>query len=506
MSGPGGWSGHEPVIVTVTPNPSVDRTLEVERVERGAVIRASSTRIDAGGKGVNVTRALVANGFASVAVLPLGGGDGDVLSRLLVDGGIPHRPVPTSAGTRSNITLSEPDGTVTKVNAPGAPLDRAEMVALVDEAVANLGAASWLVLCGSLPAGAPVDLYATLTIRARAAGVRVAVDSSGAPLAASIAAGPDLIKPNLAELAELVDRPLDGIDDAVAAAEEVRAAGVGTVVVSLGARGALLVDGGDPVLAVPPAVAARSDVGAGDTLLAGFLAAGGAGAAALRTGVAWAAAAVALPGTEMPGPADIHLADVTLGPAVPQRPAVPPDPAAPLRPALSNPPHPVPATGPQTPIGEPMTFAVDDLVTTDLVALDLATTDRRSTIEALADLLVAAGRLTDRTGFVEAVWAREQETGGTGMESGIAIPHAKHAGVTQPSVVVATVPGGVDFGAEDAPADLVFLIAAPAGADDVHITVLSKLARRLVHESFRNALRQAPNAEAVVLILKEQIQ
>lgn len=153
-----------------------------------------------------------------------------------------------------------------------------------------------------------------------------------------------------------------------------------------------------------------------------------------------------------------------------------------------------------------MTIAIDSLVTTDLVALGLATTDRRATIEALADRLVTAGRLTDRAGFVEAVWAREQETGGTGMESGIAIPHAKHAGITEPSVVVATVPGGVDFGAEDAPADLVFLIAAPAGADDVHITVLSRLARRLVHESFRTALRQAPSAEAVVAILKEQIQ
>ncbi len=153
-----------------------------------------------------------------------------------------------------------------------------------------------------------------------------------------------------------------------------------------------------------------------------------------------------------------------------------------------------------------MTIAIDSLVTTDLVALDLDTPDRRTTIEALADRLAAAGRLTDRDGFVEAVWAREQETGGTGMESGIAIPHAKHAGVTEPSVVVARVPAGVDFGAEDAPADLVFLIAAPVGADAVHITVLSKLARRLVHQSFRTALREAPNAEAVVTILKEQIQ
>lgn len=153
-----------------------------------------------------------------------------------------------------------------------------------------------------------------------------------------------------------------------------------------------------------------------------------------------------------------------------------------------------------------MTTALDNLVTTDLVLLDLQTSDRRATIEALADRLAGAGRLTDRDGFVAAVWAREQETGGTGMESGIAIPHAKHAGVTEPSVVLARIPGGVDFGAEDAPADLIFLIAAPAGADDVHITVLSKLARRLVHESFRTSLRQAPDAAAIVTILKGEIQ
>lgn len=153
-----------------------------------------------------------------------------------------------------------------------------------------------------------------------------------------------------------------------------------------------------------------------------------------------------------------------------------------------------------------MTVVLDSLVTAELVALDLAVTDRLETIEALADRLVAAGRLTDRTGFVDAVWAREQETGGTGMESGVAIPHAKHAGVTEATVAVARVPGGVDFGAEDAPADLVFLIAAPAGADDVHVTVLSKLARRLVHESFRSALREAPTAEAVVTILKGEMQ
>lgn len=151
-------------------------------------------------------------------------------------------------------------------------------------------------------------------------------------------------------------------------------------------------------------------------------------------------------------------------------------------------------------------MTVDALVTPDLVILDEDFTGPRQVIESLAGRLADAGRLSDREGFVAAAWAREDETGGTGMESGVAIPHAKHAGVTRASLAVARVPKGVDFGAADSPADLVFLIAAPAGADDVHVTLLSKLARRLIHDSFRTALRQAPTADAVVAVLEEEIK
>ena len=153
-----------------------------------------------------------------------------------------------------------------------------------------------------------------------------------------------------------------------------------------------------------------------------------------------------------------------------------------------------------------MTVALDAVVTPELVVLDLPASDRRATIEALAHRLVFAGRLHDLQGFVAAVLAREEETGGTGMESGIAIPHAKHAGVTEPSVVIGRIAGGgVDFGAEDALADLVFLVAAPAGADDLHVSVLSTLARRLVHESFRAALRNAPDPESIVTIIRGEV-
>jgi fructose-specific phosphotransferase system IIA component len=153
-----------------------------------------------------------------------------------------------------------------------------------------------------------------------------------------------------------------------------------------------------------------------------------------------------------------------------------------------------------------VSVSIDDLIEPDLVVLDLKAADSSVAIGALADRLENVGRLTDRDGFVNAVLGREKETGGTGMESGIAIPHGKHAGVARASVAFARVPGGVDFGAADSPSDLVFLIAAPDGSEDLHVTVLSRLARKLIYEDFRNALRSAPTPEAVVETLREGIQ
>jgi fructose-specific phosphotransferase system IIA component len=153
-----------------------------------------------------------------------------------------------------------------------------------------------------------------------------------------------------------------------------------------------------------------------------------------------------------------------------------------------------------------VSVSIDDLIEPNLVVLDMTAADSATAVEALADKMAAAGRLTDRDGYVNAVLAREKETGGTGMESGIAIPHGKHAGVARASVAFARVPAGVDFGAADSPSDLVFLIAAPEGADDLHITVLSRLARKLIYEDFRNSLRSAPTPEAVVETLREGIQ
>jgi fructose-specific phosphotransferase system IIA component len=150
-----------------------------------------------------------------------------------------------------------------------------------------------------------------------------------------------------------------------------------------------------------------------------------------------------------------------------------------------------------------MTITIDDITSTNLVTLELEVADQWAAIDALADLLDKDGRLSDRDAYAEAVYAREKETGGTAMEMGIAIPHAKSAGVSQAGVAFGRTSTPLDYGEEKA--DLIFLIAAPEGEHNLHVTVLQQLARRLVHESFRTSLREASTPEEVVVLMREQI-
>src|SRR5213593_1064445 len=308
------------MIVTVTPNPSLDRTLEVEELLRGEVLRAYADRSDPGGKGVNVSRALVANGHPSRAVLPLGGADGELLASLLESLGIQVAAVPIADAIRSNVTVVEPDGTVTKLNAPGPRLSAVEVEALLERAVAAADGAGWLVASGSLGPGTPDDLYARLAAAVRPVGARVAVDTSGPALERVLGAGPDVLKPNEEELSEVTGVVPETLGDVVLAANQIRSKGVGTVLVSLGPRGAVLVDGGEALHAESDVIVPRSTVGAGDALLAGFLAGGGEGPEALAEGVAWGAAACVLPGTAVPGPGDLRRDLVQTHPVDPERP------------------------------------------------------------------------------------------------------------------------------------------------------------------------------------------
>ncbi|MGR4883293.1 1-phosphofructokinase [Streptomyces sp. LARHCF249] len=294
------------MILTVTPNPSLDRTYEVPSLERGEVLRATGDRVDPGGKGVNVSRAVSAAGVRTTAVLPLGGAPGTLLAALLVAQGVDVTAVTIAGETRANISLAEPDGTLTKINAAGPELTPTESALLLDTVRTCSGTASWIACCGSLPQGLSPEWYADLVARAHEAGARIALDTSGPALLAALPARPDVIKPNAQELAEAVGRPLSTLGDVVKAAEELRSLGAGAVLASLGADGQLLVSAEGAHYGTAPAPAVRSNVGAGDASLAGFLIAGGSGREALASALAHGAAAVQLPGSAMPTPADLR--------------------------------------------------------------------------------------------------------------------------------------------------------------------------------------------------------
>ncbi|MCC9197492.1 1-phosphofructokinase family hexose kinase [Arthrobacter sp. zg-Y820] len=319
------------MIVTLTVNPSLDRTVVLPgTLVRGAVQRAAAISEDPGGKGVNVCRALTASGLQSVAVLP--GQDNDPVMTGLRTAGVSYANFPIPARLRSNITLTEPDGTTTKINMPGPPLNAEEQEGLISLLVTTCAAgedgspASWLVLAGSLPPGASPDVYALVAhaVRQRFGerAPRIAIDSSGAPLLGALLhnAAPDLLKPNAEELAEVTGI---GTEDeleqdpslAVSAARTLIARGVGAVLATLGPKGALLVTAEGAWQATRPPVEAVSTVGAGDSALAGFLLADVAGAPprdCLRQAVAHGAAAAALPGTTVPTLAQTDPGAVTV--------------------------------------------------------------------------------------------------------------------------------------------------------------------------------------------------
>ena len=302
------------MIVTLTPNPSVDRTVEVDALVRGAVLRATGSRIDPGGKGVNVSRALAAHGVPTCAVLPCGGAEGAQLAALLTVAGVDVRTVPITGSVRANVSVVEPDGTVTKLNEPGPTLTAGEITAVIEATIKAAEGSAWVVLSGSLPPGCPDDLYATLL---RALPGPTVVDSSGASLQAALPAGPDLIKPNREELAEAAGQSVDTVGQAVTAARSLIARGARAVLASLGADGAVLVEASGAWYGQAPVAAPVSSVGAGDATLAGFLAGGGHGPAALREALAFGAAAVRLPGSRMPGPLDLDRSTVLIFDSVP---------------------------------------------------------------------------------------------------------------------------------------------------------------------------------------------
>ncbi|MFJ6798238.1 1-phosphofructokinase family hexose kinase [Streptomyces sp. NPDC091268] len=284
------------MILTVTLNTALDVTYRVPRLLPHASHRVADVAERPGGKGVNVARVLAALGHEVTATGFAGGRTGAVVRELLADcPGVADALVPCSGTTRRTLAVvDEASGDTTQFNEPGPLIGSAEWTAFLSRYEELLAGARAVALCGSLPPGVPVGGYAVLVRAARAAGVPVLLDTSGEALRRGVAARPDVIKPNSAELAELT-----GSRDALPATRDARRRGAHAVVTSLGPGGLLAATAEGAWQAAPPRVLSGNPTGAGDSAVAGLL-------SALTEGLDWPARlirAVALSAATVHAPA-----------------------------------------------------------------------------------------------------------------------------------------------------------------------------------------------------------
>lgn len=260
-------------VVTVTANPAVDQTIWIPGFRAGQVNRVVREDRSPGGKGINVAAFLAAFGVPVRATGFLGADNAAPFSDFLTTAGIEQRFTLVEGVTRTGVKIvDDAAGETTDINFPGFTVTAAERERVGAEVAAAVTPGGWVVLAGSLPQGVEPDLYRWLTELVHAGGGLVALDTSGPALERALPAGPDLIKPNRAELEELTGRVLGSRDDVLAAARELLAAGAGLVIVSDGAAGALFARGDEAVFATPPPVTVASTVGAGDAMVAGAVA------------------------------------------------------------------------------------------------------------------------------------------------------------------------------------------------------------------------------------------
>lgn len=295
-------------VVTVTPNPALDRTLRVDELSFGGIARVQAVREDPGGKGINVSRVLREFGCPTAALGFLGGSTGRSLADTMATLGIDADFIAVPGETRTNLTVT--DGTrEIKVNGPGPEVPPSAIEALVARVRKRARESSAVVLAGSLPPGIPADFYADLIRIIRDEGSKPVLDTAGPPFAHGVAAGPYLIKPNRREAETLLGIPLDTDDALREAVCRLSGYGISIVALSLGSGGAVCACGAMIWRAEVRPVAVLSSVGAGDALLACLLLAllGGADpSTALTVGTAAGLASATLPGSRLCAPMELE--------------------------------------------------------------------------------------------------------------------------------------------------------------------------------------------------------
>jgi 1-phosphofructokinase family hexose kinase len=287
------------LIVTLTVNPAIDRTITVERLVFEDRAYITSSHDSAGGRGINAACVIHSFGGEAMAIVPFGGKSGASFKDFLTNCGFKLVVVPVRHDVRRNLIITDQQGLTLKLNEFGGRLDKTELASIEKVIRSKLNQASWFMLCGSLPPGVPASFYARLITLAREGGVKTLLDTDGEALEAGVKAKPTVVTPNQQEAERLLGTALLTQTHFVEAAARIQRMGPEGVILSLGNRGAVGVFDRELLEAVPPRVNAIAPIGAGDALAAAYTWAmerNNNFRDALRWGVAAGTASAKLPG------------------------------------------------------------------------------------------------------------------------------------------------------------------------------------------------------------------
>jgi len=294
---------HVNLVVTLTINPAIDRTITVDRLvfeDRGYILDRSDV---AGGRGINAARVIHALGGKTIALLTSGGETGAKMEKSLSTMGFPYQIVRVRQESRTNFTMTDRQGLAIKLNELGAPLEAHEINQIRELVAAQLPKAGWLMICGSLPPGVPSNFVRELIEMAKKRGIKTLLDSDGDALQHALEAKPTVITPNQPEGERLMGRALITRTHFLEAIQRIKEMGPESVVLSLGSRGAIGSGPEGTFEALAPRIDALCPIGAGDALAAAMawgLDKKKSFADSLRWGVAAGTAKAALPGMTFP--------------------------------------------------------------------------------------------------------------------------------------------------------------------------------------------------------------
>jgi 1-phosphofructokinase len=257
------------MIITITLNPALDKTAQIDEFTIGNVNRIVSTRLDAGGKGINVSKVIKELQHESLALGFLGGSSGDQIKKYLYSLNINNDFLPVKGETRTNLkVIDKVNNTHTDINERGPSLEDEDIIKIKEKIIKNCTRDSLVVLSGSVPGGATSDIYGEIIADIKNKGGKVILDADGELLIKGIKAGPYMVKPNTDELEKAFDVKINSEDELIQTAKKILEYGVEYVVISQGSEGSIFISKDKIAKVKGIKVEVKSTVGAGDSMVA----------------------------------------------------------------------------------------------------------------------------------------------------------------------------------------------------------------------------------------------